>query len=88
MPIPSLMLGFLIASLYGALYHLWRGGGPKSIFFYILLAWVGFFGGHFLATWRGWVFLPVGSLNLGLASLGALIFLFVGGWLNMLEAKD
>ena len=88
MPIPSLMLGILIASLYGALYHLWRGGGPKHIFFYLLLAWPGFFCGHFLSAWLGRSLLPIGSLNLGFGMLGALIFLFVGGWLSMLEVKD
>ena len=85
MPIPSLLLGFLISSLYGALFHLWRGGGPKRIFFYLILAWMGFFSGHFIAVWRGWVLFPLGSLNLGFGTLGALIFLFVGDWLGRIE---
>ena len=85
MSIPSFFLGFIIASLFGTLFHLIRGGGPKRIFFYLILAWVGFFTGHFLALWFGWVLLSVGALNVGTASVGALIFLFVGDWLGRLE---
>ena len=88
MSIPSFFLALIIASLLGALFHLWRGGGPSRILFYLVLAWLGFFAGHFLAVWRGWVLFPVGALNAGIASLGALIFLFVGEWLGKLDARD
>ncbi|MBT3314360.1 MAG: hypothetical protein HN390_07075 [Anaerolineae bacterium] len=85
MSLPSLFLAFLVASLLGALYHLWRGGGPKHILFYLVLAWLGFFAGHFLASWKSWYIYPIGALNLGFAILGALIFLFVGDWLGKIE---
>ena len=85
MTIPAFFLGFIIATLYGALFHLWRGGGPKRIFLYFLLAWMGFFGAHFLALWLGWVLLPIGTLNFGIATIGALIFLFAGDWLGRIE---
>ena len=88
MSLPSFLLAFLVASLLGALYHLWRGGGPKRIFFYLLLAWLGFFGGHFFALWRGWFLLPIGTLKFGFGILSALIFLFVGDWLGRLDARD
>jgi hypothetical protein len=41
----------------------------------LLLSWMGFAAGHILAAWRGWVFLPIGPLNFGLASLGSLLIL-------------
>ncbi len=88
MNLPSFFLALLIASLFGALFHLSRGGGPSRIFFYLVLAWLGFFAGHFLALWRGWVLFPIGVLNLGIASLGALLVLFVGDWLGQLDTKD
>ena len=75
MTIPALLLGFLIASLYGALYHLIRNGGPGRFLRYLLSAWMGFTAGHLLGAWQGWTFLPVGPLNLGLATLGSLLFL-------------
>ena len=85
MSIPSFFLALIIASLFGALFHLWRGGGPSRIFFYLVLAWLGFFAGHFLAAWRGWLLFPIGTLNFGIATVGALIFLFVGDWLGRIE---
>lgn len=88
MNIPGLLLSFLIASMYGAIYHLWRGGGLKKIAFYLFLAWLGFFAGHYLALWRGWQIIPLGILNLGFATLGALFFLVAGGWLGDLDVKD
>ena len=88
MSVPSFLLAFLISSLYGALYHLWRGGGPKRIFFYLALAWMGFFGGHFLAAWLEWILFPLGTLNFGTGSLSALILLFVGEWLGKLDIMD
>lgn len=88
MSIPSFLLAFLVATLLGALYHLWRGGGPKRIFFYLILAWLGFFGGHFFALWRGWFLLPIGTLKFGFGILSVLIFLFVGDWLGRLDARD
>ncbi|MBT7782187.1 MAG: hypothetical protein HN741_04620, partial [Anaerolineae bacterium] len=75
MNLPSFFLGILISSLFGAIFHLFRGGGPKRIFFYLILAWLGFFIGHFLALWFGWVLYPIGALDVGVASLGALFFL-------------
>jgi hypothetical protein len=85
MTIPSFLLALIISTMLGALFHLWRGGGPTRIFFYFILAWIGFFAGHFLALWRGWILLPIGALEVGIASLGALIFLFTGDWLAKIE---
>ena len=88
MNFPSFFLALLIASLLGALFHLLRGGGPKRILFYLILAWGGFFIGHFFAAWSGWFLFRIGALNAGIASLSALLFLFVGDWLARLDIKD
>jgi len=85
MTIPSALLGLLIASLYGTFFHLWRGGGPGRILFYLVLAWLGFFGGHFLASWQGWRLFLFGPLELGIGTIGAVIFLILGNWLGMVE---
>ncbi|HIE24817.1 MAG TPA: hypothetical protein EYP74_02330 [Anaerolineales bacterium] len=85
MPLPTILLGFIISSLLGMLFHLLRGGGPKRILFYLLLAWIGFFAGHFIAVWRGWVLFPIGMLNAGIAVIGALFSLFAGDWLGRIE---
>lgn len=88
MNLPALLLAFVIASLYASIYHLWQGGGLLYIFFYLLLAWAGFFSGHFFALFLGWTFLPLGTLEVGFASLGAVIFLFLGDWLGQLNPRD
>jgi len=78
MTLPALLFGVLIASLYGAVYHLIRDGRPGRLVLYLVFSWVGFAAGHLLAAWREWVFLSVGPINFGLATLGSLLLL-VGG---------
>jgi len=75
MTIPSLIFAFLIASLYGALYHLIRDGGLGRLFQFLLLSWVGFALGHLVGIWQGWQFLPLGQLNFGMSTLGSLILM-------------
>ena len=75
MTIPSMIFALLIASLYGALYHLIRGGGPGRIFSNLLFSWLGFALGHFVGIWQEWVLIPIGQLNFGLSTLGGLIML-------------
>ena len=87
MTLPMLLLGFLISSLYGAVFHLWRGGGPGRLSLYLIMAWLGFWAGHFLANQYGWSFASLGPLNLGMATLGSLVFLGVGYWLSMVDVQ-
>jgi hypothetical protein len=86
MTIPTLLLALLIALLYGALYHLLRNGGVWRLFFYLVLSVAGFAFGHLIGLWRGWNFFAIGSLYLGMASIGSLVFLVVGDWLSRIEA--
>jgi len=75
MTIPSLIFAFLIASLYGALYHLIRDGGLGRLFQFLLLSWVGFALGHLIGIWQGWQLFPLGQLNFGMSTLGSLILM-------------
>jgi uncharacterized membrane protein YeaQ/YmgE (transglycosylase-associated protein family) len=85
MTIPALLFGIFLSTLYGAAFHFWRGGDKKRLILYILLAWVGFWLGQMLGTKLGWSFAEVGPLNLGMATLGAVIFLAAGYWLSLVE---
>ena len=85
MTIPSLVFAILIASLYGALYHLIRGGGLGRLLLFLIFGWVGFAAGHFLGIWRGWILFPVGELNWGLSTLGSLLFLLGGDWVSRIR---
>jgi len=88
MTIPSLVLALMIASLYGALYHLIRGGGLGRLLLFLIFGWMGFAAGHFLGIWRDWVLIPIGELNLGLSTLGSFIFLVGGDWISSIQIGD
>ena len=87
MTLPSLLFALVIASFYGALYHFIRNGGFWRLLFCIGMSVIGFGVGHLIGLWRGWFLIPLGSINLGLSSLGSLIFLVGGDWLSRIESK-
>jgi hypothetical protein len=86
MTLPTLFFALLIALFYGAVYHLIRGGGFWRLFLYFSLSITGFVIGHLIGIWRGWTFIPLGSLNLGLSSIGSVMILILGDWLSRIEA--
>jgi hypothetical protein len=88
MTLPTLLLALLIALLYGALYHLIRDGGFWRLFLYFILSILGFGAGHWVGLWRGWTFLPLGPINLGLSTLSSLLFLAIGDWLSRIEVAS
>ena len=85
MTIPSLLFALLIASLYGVLYHLVRGGGLGRLLMFLIFGWAGFAAGHLLGIWQGWILIPLGELNLGMSTLGSLVFLIVGDWISSIR---
>ena len=87
MTLPTLLFALLIALLYGGLYHLIRGGGFWRLLFDLGLSLIGFVIGHLIGVWRGWVFIPLGSLNLGMSSVGSIIILVLGDWLSRIEVR-
>ena len=88
MTLPALTFGFLIASFTGAVFHLWRGGGPGRLFLYLLLAWAGFWLGHAIGEGLGWTFGRLGPLNLGMAGVGMAASLGLGFWLTLFQDID
>ena len=88
MSFPAILLGVVVACLIGAFYHLWRGGGPGRIAFFLALALVGFFGGTFLASLKGWVLWQLGQIDVGFGILGSLIALGLGDWLTLLNIRE
>jgi hypothetical protein len=87
MTFPALIFGLVVSTLYGAAFHLWQGGGAGRLALYIVLSWIGFWIGHLAASFLGWRFLSVGPVNLGLATILALIFLAGGHWLSLVEVE-
>jgi hypothetical protein len=72
----GLVLGFLLATAYGAAFHLIIGGPPRRLVLYVLAAWIGFILGHFVGDFLGIEVLKLGVVHLLSASLGAWIALF------------
>jgi len=77
----GLVLGFLLASIYGAGFHLIFGGPIKRILVYLAAAWLGFFIGQFLGDFFNFELLKLGKIHLVSATLGAWAFLLLAWWL-------
>ena len=85
MTLPAIFFGMVLSTAYGTAFHFWKGGSLKKLFLYVLLAWLGFWIGHFVGGKIGWSFAAVGQINTGMATLGSALFLFVGEWLGRVE---
>jgi hypothetical protein len=78
MPIPTIVFGILLSTLYGATYHLLRGGKTKTRLVFLALAWAGFWLGDMLGWYMGWSFAGVGNLNAGMGTVMSFVFLLAG----------
>ena len=85
--LPGLLMGILLSTLYGVGFYFWRGGSSKRLLLFLLLAWVGFWIGHFWGEFLGWNFSSLGALRLGTATLTAALFLFIGHWIAPVEQR-
>lgn len=88
MTLPTLLFAFLIATFYGALYHLIRNGGFWRLLLYFCLSIFGFAAGHLIGLWREWTWIPLGALNLGPSSAGSIVLLVIGDWLSRFEVPE
>lgn len=77
----GLVLGFLLASIYGAAFHLIFGGPLRRLFLYLVAAWLGFFIGQFIGDFLNFELLKLGKIHLAAASAGAWIMLLGAWWL-------
>jgi len=86
MSMPTLILGLIISTLYGALFHLWRGGHAGRLLLYLVLSWVGFWLGQLLGNFLNLNFDTLGQLHLLSSTLGSFALLFIGHWLSLSQA--
>jgi len=87
MTLPALVFGFVVSTLYGVVFHFWKGGGLGRLLLYIILSWAGFLLGHLVGSGVSLVFIDVGPLHLGWASLGSFAVLGVGYWLSLIQVQ-
>jgi len=88
MPFPALFLGLILSTLYGTVFHYWRGGGAGRLLLYIFLSWAGFWLGQYLAIVNSWNFDQLGALHIGSATGGSVFLLLVGHWLSRGQAIE
>lgn len=86
MILPTLLLAFTLATLYGAGFHVWQGGSARRLALYLLAGWLGFWLGHLLGNAFNIQFMMIGALNVIPATLGSVIALFAARWLTTSEA--
>jgi uncharacterized membrane protein YjjP (DUF1212 family) len=76
-PGPSITLGFILATLFGAVFHLIFGGDARRLALFLLAGWIGFGLGHMLGVIFSINILNIGTLRMVAASIGALTALAV-----------
>lgn len=87
MNITSYIFGGLLAALFGALFHLWRGGGFWKLILYLALSWLGFYLGHLVFLHYDVKFMTVGGVQMAGGIVGSLVFLFLGDWFTRINPE-
>ncbi len=77
MPGPTIIFSFILATLYGAAFHLVSGGDARRLALFLLAAWLGFGLGHALGELFDLTLLDIGSLHMLPATVGAWLALVV-----------
>ncbi|MBL7202116.1 MAG: hypothetical protein ISS56_18400 [Anaerolineae bacterium] len=80
---PAVVLSAVIASIYAALFNLWRNGSPRDLVFCLIAAWVGFAVGQ-VGGWLlhlGWGM--IGSVYLVEGTVLCWLMLFLMNWLRV-----
>lgn len=88
MPSPAFVLGFLIATLYGAGFHVISGGDVRRLALFFLASWIGFALGHITGDLLEIELLDVGPLNMLNATVGAVVALIAARILTRQPATE
>lgn len=75
MPAPTVVFGFILATLLGASFHLVFGGDARRLALLLLAGWAGFGIGHVAGVLFGINLLNIGTLRVVSAALGAILAL-------------
>lgn len=73
---PTTIFGFILATLFGAGFHLLAGGDARRLALFLLAGWIGFGLGHMIGVMFSIEILNIGTLHMATAALGAVIALF------------
>lgn len=79
---PIATLGFILATLFGAAFHLILGGDARRLALFLLCGWLGFALGHLIGTTLQINILNIGTLRVAAAAVGAIIAVLVAHFLT------
>ncbi len=80
---PALLLSLMIASAYGAVFHIWQGRTAKDLVIYLIAGGGGFGLGQLAGNTLGLEILMIGQIHVVEASLICWLVLFIAKWLKM-----
>jgi hypothetical protein len=87
LPGPTATFGFILATLFGAMFHLIVGGDARRLALFLLSGWVGFGLGHLLGVIFQVNILNIGTLRLLSAATGAIVALIAAHILTSNRAE-
>jgi hypothetical protein len=82
LPGPTLTFAFVVATLIGAVFHVFAGGDARRFALFLLAAWFGFGLGHVFGASFGFGIFAVGTLQMGSAIAGAMLALLLARYLT------
>ena len=88
MPGPSVVFSFILATLYGAAFHLVSGGDARRLALFLLAAWLGFGLGHVFGETFNVTLMDIGPLHMLTATMGAWLALVVARILTRQPPKS
>ena len=80
---PALVLSIIMASTYGALFHVWKGETAQDLLIYLVAGLVGFGLGQLVGNTLGLGIFMIGQVHVVEASLICWLILFIAKWLKM-----
>jgi uncharacterized membrane protein YjjP (DUF1212 family) len=80
LPAPNTTFAFILATLFGAAFHLIVGGDARRLALFLLSGWIGFGLGHTLGVIMDINLFNIGTLRIVAASAGALIALLAAAF--------
>ena len=80
---PALVLSIVMASAYGALFHMWKGQTAKDLLIYLAAGLAGFGLGQLVGNTLGLEIFMIGQVHVVEASLICWLVLLIAKWLKM-----
>jgi hypothetical protein len=72
---PTTIFGFILATLFGAGFHIIVGGDARRLALFLLAGWVGFGLGHLVGVIFAISIFNIGTLHIATAAFGAVMAL-------------